>query len=154
MAFGGNVHFGMHHVDTSVELLRLPEENEAAARNEAAVVPSDALEEHDLHGAASVLDHHRHALAGVEVYGVGVLRHYAPGGPVEGAAHDSGADLERGKVGAGLRYRGDAAAVHIAEGVEMDEVGEGLYAELPAQQFGPFRPHSAEILDICIQFAH
>ena len=50
-----NVDFGVDHIDSSVELLRLAEEHEHAPGREPAEVPLDALEEYYFHASASVL---------------------------------------------------------------------------------------------------
>ena len=63
-------------------------------------------------------------------------------------------DLYVGKVASDLAYRGNAAPVDVAEGIDVKQVAEGLHAQFCLEERGPLGPHSAKVLYFRIKRRH
>ena len=149
-----HVHLRMHEVDPRSEGLGFAEEQERASGHQALVVPAYPLEKDHLHLSGSIFDDHGQAFDGAPVDRVRFLGHDGAAGPVEGPPDHGGLQLHMREVRSHLRDGGDAAAVDIAEGIQVDQVRQGLDPELLPQEGGPFGTDPAEILYACLQFAH
>ena len=110
--------------------LRLAEEDEAAAGAEAIKVPAYALEEHYFHTAAGVFHNDAHPLALACAYGTLVLGYGGGTRPVQGSGNHACEYLHRSEVRGDLRDGGNAVAVDIAEGKEVDKVFNCLNIKL------------------------
>ena len=142
-----SVDLRMYEIDLLPEYLRLPEEDEHAAGDELPVGPPESLEEHELHSAAGVFHYHAQPLAGARAEpSVGIGCDYGTALPVEGARDHAGAYLYVCELGSRFGYGSYAAAVDVAERIELKQVAHRLDAELRGEQLRSPGSYTAEVL--------
>ena len=107
----------MNHINLPVEQGRLPKEDELVSGDQLVKYILVSLEENNLHPAAFILYDNAQVLY---VYQV--------------AAGHAGLDLDPGQVRMDIRYQSVFAAVYIAERIKVQQVRNGLNAQLLLQE--------------------
>ena len=142
------IHFRMHHVQPPVEQGGLAEEDETAAGKQPAVLPFDSLEKHHFHLPALVCHQHRQA-AGHIVLEL-VCRQLRTVFGIDADFEHSGPHLHIGLVRVHIGNKLDAAAVYVAERIQVQQIAYRSDSQLGAQKLCPFWAHSRQVLYGCI----
>ena len=172
------VHLRMDHVVAAVEFLRLAEEYEFRTQHEPLVIPFYAFEKYHFHPAGAVVHDDAEALGSIEVQpvpglaapaalldfakdgdrlAVGIvvaLRQHRAAGAVKGGLHHPSPDLHRSEGGVDSGDALQAAAVYIAERIEMYEVAEGAQSEFALEQLRALGTDTRQVLYARVQFTH
>ena len=138
------IHFRMHHIEAAVEDRGLSEKDERAAGDEPAVHIFHALEEDHLH-LPGIIGHE-----GPEAMDLVVLeflrREFRPVAGEKAHLLHCGPHLHAGQVRMDVSDGDDAAAVHIAERIHVQQVSHRTDIQFRQEQLRPFGPHPGEIL--------
>ncbi len=135
--FQRRIDLGVDYVDAVSVRLRLAVKDEGTPWFQTIERPLDTLEKHHLHAPGSIFNDYTQVLDADKV-----------------ARHHTALYLNIGKVGSDLGDGSDAGAVHIAEGIEMNQLVERRNLQLLLKKQRSLGSHPGQELNARLQFSH